>query len=193
MMTGRPIVYPGQQIVNGLLAFLALAGLVLVALNLLTIPAYIVALVSAAILGVLFVLPIGGADMPVIISLLNSFTGLAAALTGFALGNNVLIISGALVGASGTLLNADDGQSDESLRRERPLRSVRRRAESRRRRVPRAPLPTSPCASRRSTTSRRCSPTRVRSSSFPVTGWPSRKRNTAFANSRINSRKKASK
>ena len=58
----------------------------------------------AALLGVLFVLPIGGADMPVIISLLNSFTGLAAALTGFVLGNNVLIISGALVGASGTLL-----------------------------------------------------------------------------------------
>ncbi len=52
----------------------------------------------------LFVLPIGGADMPVIISLLNSFTGLAAAMTGFVLGNNVLIISGALVGASGTLL-----------------------------------------------------------------------------------------
>jgi H+-translocating NAD(P) transhydrogenase subunit beta len=56
------------------------------------------------LLGVLFVLPIGGADMPVVISLLNSFTGLAAALTGFVLDNNVLIISGALVGASGTLL-----------------------------------------------------------------------------------------
>ncbi len=111
LMTGRPIVYPGQQIVNGLLAFLAVAGLVLVALNVATIPAYIVALVSAAVLGVLFVLPIGGADMPVIISLLNSFTGLAAALTGFALGNNVLIISGALVGASGTLLTLMMGKA----------------------------------------------------------------------------------
>src|ERR1700677_4884972 len=63
-----------------------------------------IALALALLLGVLFTLPIGGADMPVIISLLNSFTGLAAALTGFVLGNNVLIISGALVGASGTLL-----------------------------------------------------------------------------------------
>ena len=54
--------------------------------------------------GVLFVLPIGGADMPVVISLLNAFTGLAAAATGFELENNVLIVSGMLVGASGTLL-----------------------------------------------------------------------------------------
>ena len=68
------------------------------------VPAYFVVLGAAALLGILFVLPIGGADMPVIISLLNSFTGLAAAMTGFVLGNNVLIISGALVGASGTFL-----------------------------------------------------------------------------------------
>jgi NAD(P) transhydrogenase subunit beta len=56
------------------------------------------------VLGVLFVLPIGGADMPVVISLLNAFTGLAAAATGFVLNNNVLIVAGALVGASGTIL-----------------------------------------------------------------------------------------
>jgi proton-translocating NAD(P)+ transhydrogenase subunit beta len=63
------------------------------------------ALLGAALLfGVLFVLPIGGADMPVVISLLNAFTGLAASATGFVLHNNVLIVSGALVGASGTLL-----------------------------------------------------------------------------------------
>ncbi len=111
LMTGRPIVYPGQQVVNALLAFFAVAGLVLVALNTVTVPAFTVALVAAAVLGVLFVLPIGGADMPVIISLLNSFTGLAAALTGFALGNNVLIISGALVGASGTLLTLMMGKA----------------------------------------------------------------------------------
>jgi NAD(P) transhydrogenase subunit beta len=111
VMTGRPIVYPGQQIVNALLALIAIAGLVLVGLNVDTVPAFFAAIVAAAILGVLFVLPIGGADMPVIISLLNSFTGLAAALTGFALGNNVLIISGALVGASGTLLTLMMGKA----------------------------------------------------------------------------------
>jgi NAD(P) transhydrogenase subunit beta len=61
-------------------------------------------LVGALLFGVLFVLPIGGADMPVVISLLNAFTGLAAAATGFELENNVLIVSGMLVGASGTLL-----------------------------------------------------------------------------------------
>ena len=59
---------------------------------------------GSLVFGVLFVLPIGGADMPVVISLLNAFTGLAAAATGFELESNVLIVSGALVGASGTLL-----------------------------------------------------------------------------------------
>jgi NAD(P) transhydrogenase subunit beta len=111
VMSGRPIVYPGQQIVNGLLALVALVGVVLVTIGVDTVPAFFAALVSALVLGVLFVLPIGGADMPVIISLLNSFTGLAAALTGFALGNNVLIISGALVGASGTLLTLMMGKA----------------------------------------------------------------------------------
>jgi NAD(P) transhydrogenase subunit beta len=110
-MTGRPITYPGQQIVNGLLALVAVAGLVCVAIGYDPVPAFFAALVAAAVLGVLFVLPIGGADMPVVISLLNSFTGLAAALTGFALGNDVLIISGALVGASGTLLTLMMGKA----------------------------------------------------------------------------------
>jgi NAD(P) transhydrogenase subunit beta len=111
VMTGRPIVYPGQQVVNALLALVAIAGVVLVALGVQPVAAFFAALVAATILGVLFVLPIGGADMPVVISLLNSFTGLAAALTGFALGNNVLIISGALVGASGTLLTLMMGKA----------------------------------------------------------------------------------
>ena len=69
------------------------------------------AVAASLVLGVLFVLPIGGADMPVVISLLNSFTGLAAAATGFVLSNNVLIISGALVGASGTLLTLMMGKA----------------------------------------------------------------------------------
>jgi H+-translocating NAD(P) transhydrogenase subunit beta len=59
---------------------------------------------AALVIGVLFVIPIGGADMPVVISLLNSFSGIAASMTGFVLGNNVLIVSGALVGASGIIL-----------------------------------------------------------------------------------------
>ncbi len=80
---------------------------------------------GAAIFGILFVLPIGGADMPVVISLLNAFTGLAAAATGFELENNVLIVSGMLVGASGTLLTHEDGPGDEPLDHERPLRRVR--------------------------------------------------------------------
>ena len=104
LIQGRPIVYPGQQVVNGLLlAGVVAAGVAIVAGS--ERQWLIVALIlGALILGVLFVLPIGGADMPVVISLLNAFTGLAAAATGFELENNVLIVSGMLVGASGTLL-----------------------------------------------------------------------------------------
>ena len=105
LMTGRPITYPGQQIVNALVLLGILYCAVMVIINGPDVLLHFgVALALALLLGILFVLPIGGADMPVVISLLNSFTGLAAALTGFVLNNNVLIISGALVGASGTLL-----------------------------------------------------------------------------------------
>jgi H+-translocating NAD(P) transhydrogenase subunit beta len=104
LIQGRPIVYPGQQVVNGLLlAAVVAAGIAIVAGA--EQQWLIVALIlGALVFGVLFVLPIGGADMPVVISLLNAFTGLAAAATGFELENNVLIVSGMLVGASGTLL-----------------------------------------------------------------------------------------
>ncbi len=104
LIGGRPITYAGQQFVNATL-FLACsaAGLALVAGW--QKEWLLWALVGgASIFGVLFVLPIGGADMPVVISLLNAFTGLAAAATGFELESNVLIVSGMLVGASGTLL-----------------------------------------------------------------------------------------
>jgi len=104
VMTGRPITYPGQQVVNAVILLLVLVGAGFVIANTNILTWYWIALVAALSLGVLFVLPIGGADMPVVVSLLNSFTGLAAAATGFVLQNNVLIISGALVGASGTLL-----------------------------------------------------------------------------------------
>jgi NAD(P) transhydrogenase subunit beta len=111
LIGGRPITYAGQQIVNLLLmASVVAAGVGIVA-------GYehewvlVVLLVGALIFGVLFVLPIGGADMPVVISLLNAFTGLAAAATGFELDSNVLIVSGALVGASGTLLTLMMGKA----------------------------------------------------------------------------------
>jgi NAD(P) transhydrogenase subunit beta len=104
LVRGRPIVYSGQQAANALLvAAVVAAGIAIVAGA--ERQWLLVALILGALLfGVLFVLPIGGADMPVVISLLNAFTGLAAAATGFELENNVLIVSGMLVGASGTLL-----------------------------------------------------------------------------------------
>ncbi len=112
LMTGRPITYPGQQVVNALVlvAILVMGGLVIAGVQPL-LQWFWIATALTLILGVLFVLPIGGADMPVVISLLNSFTGVAAATTGFVLGNNVLIISGALVGASGTLLTLQMGKA----------------------------------------------------------------------------------
>jgi len=104
LIRGRPIVYPGQKVANAaLLVALVALGIVVIAGP--QRQSLVIALVCGALLfGVLFVLPIGGADMPVVISLLNAFTGLAAAATGFVLHNNVLIVSGMLVGASGTLL-----------------------------------------------------------------------------------------
>jgi H+-translocating NAD(P) transhydrogenase subunit beta len=104
LIQGRPIVYAGQQIVNGLLfAALLAAGIAVVSGAERQWLVWAV-IIGALLFGILFVLPIGGADMPVVISLLNAFTGLAAAATGFELENNVLIVSGMLVGASGTLL-----------------------------------------------------------------------------------------
>jgi NAD(P) transhydrogenase subunit beta len=104
LIGGRPIVYPGQQVGNlALLAALVALGFVIVFGPQKTFLLVLVIL-GALAFGVLFVLPIGGADMPVVISLLNAFTGVAAAATGFVLHQNVLIVSGMLVGASGTLL-----------------------------------------------------------------------------------------
>ncbi len=106
VMTGRPITYPGQQFVNGLvlIAIVGLSAWFVATLGVLPLWAFVALLLGALLLGVLFVLPIGGADMPVVISLLNSFTGVAVAITGFEIGSTLLIICGALVGASGTIL-----------------------------------------------------------------------------------------
>jgi proton-translocating NAD(P)+ transhydrogenase subunit beta len=110
LITGRPLVFPGQNVFNALLgaALVALVVLTAVTENGIWI---VLLMVGAAVLGVLFVLPIGGADMPVVISLLNACTGLAAASTGFVLDNTALIIGGTLVGASGTLLTIKMGQA----------------------------------------------------------------------------------
>jgi NAD(P) transhydrogenase subunit beta len=103
LISGRPITYPGQQVGNALL-FIGSIVLGAVAMAQVSFWLLAAAILVAALFGVVFVLPIGGADMPVVISLLNAFTGLAAAATGFVLHSNVLIVSGMLVGASGTLL-----------------------------------------------------------------------------------------
>jgi NAD(P) transhydrogenase subunit beta len=104
LIKGRPITYPGQKLVNAavFLGCLVLGAVILTGTEHQWLLWLMVA--GALVFGVMFVLPIGGADMPVVISLLNAFTGLAAAATGFELSNNVLIVSGMLVGASGTML-----------------------------------------------------------------------------------------
>jgi NAD(P) transhydrogenase subunit beta len=104
LVSGRPIVFVGQNVVNAAI-LLGAAGLGIALVAGLDEQWALVALICLALLfGVMFVLPIGGADMPVVISLLNAFTGLAASATGFVLDSTVLIVSGMLVGASGTLL-----------------------------------------------------------------------------------------
>ena len=104
-ITGRPVTYRGQNIVTGLLALVAVASFVTIIVDPSNTTAFYSMVAVSFIIGFLFVLPIGGADMPVVVSLLNSYAGLAASATGFAIGNNVLIIAGALDGASGFILS----------------------------------------------------------------------------------------
>jgi NAD(P) transhydrogenase subunit beta len=111
LIVGRPITYPGQQFGNGLIVLAAAASGVALIAGVQDEWLLWVLIAAAALFGVLFVLPIGGADMPVVISLLNAFTGLAVAAGGFELENNVLIVSGMLVGASGTLLTLMMGRA----------------------------------------------------------------------------------
>ena len=103
LMTGRPIVLPAQRIINAGLG-VAVVGFVGWGLADRSVLAAVLLAIVALVLGVLFVLPVGGADVPVVISLLNSFTGLAVAATGAVLRTTLLIVAGTLVGASGTLL-----------------------------------------------------------------------------------------
>ncbi|HEY3615088.1 MAG TPA: NAD(P)(+) transhydrogenase (Re/Si-specific) subunit beta [Gaiellales bacterium] len=118
LIGGRPVTYPAQKPINALVA----AAVVILAASISFSDGQtrlIAAGALALLLGVLFVLPIGGADMPVVISLLNSCTGIAAAASGFVLHNDLLIVSGTLVGASGTLLTRMMGQAMN-----RPLTNV---------------------------------------------------------------------
>lgn len=106
-MDGKPILYGGQQIVNTLLIFIVVGCGTAFILN----PAdmyipFLVAIGLSLALGVLFTIPVGGADMPVVISLLNSYSGIAASAAGFVIGNTVLVVSGSLVGASGMILTS---------------------------------------------------------------------------------------
>jgi NAD(P) transhydrogenase subunit beta len=109
VITGKPVLFSGQRFVNGSI----LGALVILGVSFCAQPlgpyAWLLMLVIAAlslVLGVLAVIPIGGADMPVVISLLNSYSGLAGAAAGFVILNNVLIVAGSLVGASGIVLTA---------------------------------------------------------------------------------------
>ncbi len=104
-ISGQPIVFKGQKVLNALIAIALITCSVMMVNNPDQMMTYFLAVVIlSALLGITIVIPIGGADMPVVISLLNSYSGIAAAATGFVLLNNGLIISGALVGASGLIL-----------------------------------------------------------------------------------------
>jgi H+-translocating NAD(P) transhydrogenase subunit beta len=111
VISGAPMVVPGQRVVTGALAAVVAVLCVILGTGHESQALLAVTMVIALVLGIQMVMAIGGADMPVVISLLNAFTGLATASTGFVLSNNVLIISGTLVGASGTLLTQMMGRA----------------------------------------------------------------------------------
>ncbi|HLA66354.1 MAG TPA: NAD(P)(+) transhydrogenase (Re/Si-specific) subunit beta [Acidimicrobiia bacterium] len=105
LLSGSPITYPGQKVANAML-FAGILGFgVWAQATQASIPFLVLGIISL-VLGVLMVIPIGGADMPVVIALLNSLSGMAAAATGFVIDNSALVIAGALVGASGIILSA---------------------------------------------------------------------------------------
>ena len=111
LIPSQPMGLPGQKLINGALLLVLVAGGIYLGINNdlgdLNQPVFIGMLVVAAVLGTMVVMPIGGADMPVVISLLNAFTGLSAAAAGIALDNTALIVGGTLVGSSGTILTLE--------------------------------------------------------------------------------------
>ena len=106
LMTSRPVIIPAGKYVTILVAAATLAGAVWLVIAPQTW-LLVALLVLALLVGILFVLPVGGADVPIVISLLNAFTGLSVAASGYVLGNVLLIVAGTLVGASGTLLTKE--------------------------------------------------------------------------------------
>ena len=104
LISGKPLIFPGQHLINAAFGLGLVALIVLFAMNQYQSIFWIMAAVSL-LLGILLILPIGGADMPVVISMLNSYSGWAAAGIGFTLNNHLLLITGALVGASGAILS----------------------------------------------------------------------------------------
>lgn len=105
VITGRPILFKGQQIVNAVIVLGVVVGGVVFAIN--PVDGFMIfvgLIVFGLLLGITSVIPIGGADMPVVISLLNSYSGIAGCLAGFVIQNNALIVTGSLVGASGIIL-----------------------------------------------------------------------------------------
>ena len=125
LMTGRPVTYPAQQVINAIVARGHRGAGRRDPGHRAASPLLVATAVLSLVLGVIFVLPIGGADVPVLISLLNSFTGLAVAASGFTLNNNLLIIAGTLVGASGILLDPDDEQGHGPLAGQRLVQRLR--------------------------------------------------------------------
>lgn len=104
-ISGRPIQFAGQQIINSVLLLTLIGGGIIFCMDPANnYPLFAVIMVLSLVLGVMVIIPIGGADMPVVISLLNSYSGMAGAATGFVIINSMLIVAGSLVGASGIIL-----------------------------------------------------------------------------------------
>ena len=190
LLPDRPVLFPGQQMLNGVLALAALGCGVMVVSEPGTIAFYAGLVAIASVLGILLTIPIGGADMPVAIALLNSYSGLAAASTGFVLNNNILIITGSLVGASGLILTRI---MCKAMNRSLVNVLVGAIAEAADR--SRTPTPSTPGGSRARPPKRwPCSSTaRAGRSSCPATGSRCRRRSTRSATSPTCSNRAASR
>lgn len=103
-ISGKPISFPGAKLLNAIVVIIIIAAVVMMIGFPTNVWSLVLALGASLVFGILMTIPIGGADMPVVVSLLNAFTGLAVAMAGFVIDNQVLIIAGALVGAAGTIL-----------------------------------------------------------------------------------------